>query len=808
VTAARARLAPAPAAPAPPPPCGTLAGRVIERGSAGPLPGATVRIGERVTVSDDAGAFELDEVCSAGGTLVVSAAGYRTARMPAPPSADDPLLLALDPEDIAQADDVVVEAPRPTRSGAEARAVIDGAALERLRGLSLTDALQTVPGVRALRGTAGGVGQPIIRGQTGRRNLVLYDGVRLQTQSWGLEHGPELDPYAAQRLTVIRGPGALEYGQDAVGGVANAEPAALRSAPGGDGEAQAIGASNGLRGALALRVDGASARARGLAWRVDGNVTRGRALQTPDYPLDNTGSRQWNAGGVLGWSAGPVELSLTYRHYDLLAGVCSCLRNSTPEDFAQAFELGVPINVELYRADYAVERAYQEVRHDLGLARARVATGEAGELVLTYAIQRNDRREYDVVRAGVTGPQYRFDLLGHEGSVVFAHTPVAIGNRGGRLEGQVGAQAWGQSHEFTSERTLVPSYGAVWGGPFAIERVLIDPVELSAAIRWDGLWRRAELGERDFVGQTGSGRLDPERCDPSAGGGADCTQTFGSVGGDLGVTVYPGHGARVALEAHTTGRPPAIDESYLNGGTPTFPVLGLGDANLGLERTYGGSLTAGFELPWASTEVSGFVDRIDDYIYFRPVGLQDTVRGTFQVFAFEPVDALFWGVEQTAAVEAWGGWLRLDGSWAIVRGAQRPSGDPLVFVPPDRAGLGVSVHPPDRGRIRGLMAGISGDFIDRQRRFEEDVDFVDPPPGYALLGASAGVGVALERGVLRFQLEGRNLTNARYRDYTSLLRYFADDPGWDLSLRIAWQFELPAANSRGRQGTAAPAPSR
>ena len=45
-----------------------------------------------------------------------------------------------------------------------------------------------------------------------------------------------------------------------------------------------------------------------------------------------------------------------------------------------------------------------------------------------------------------------------------------------------------------------------------------------------------------------------------------------------------------------------------------------------------------------------------------------------------------------------------------------------------------------------------------------------------------------------------NLTNARYREYTSLLRYFADQPGWELRLRLSLDFAMtgPGRHEHGR----------
>jgi iron complex outermembrane receptor protein len=46
---------------------------------------------------------------------------------------------------------------------------------------------------------------------------------------------------------------------------------------------------------------------------------------------------------------------------------------------------------------------------------------------------------------------------------------------------------------------------------------------------------------------------------------------------------------------------------------------------------------------------------------------------------------------------------------------------------------------------------------------------------------------------MRGYLELNNLLNLRYRDYNSLLRYFADEPGWGLQLRFAVEFDVELA---------------
>ncbi len=64
--------------------------------------------------------------------------------------------------------------------------------------------------------------RPIIRGQDGDRIRILNNGGALQDASnLSYDHSVTADPLSIERIEVLRGPGALQYGGSAVGGVVN-----------------------------------------------------------------------------------------------------------------------------------------------------------------------------------------------------------------------------------------------------------------------------------------------------------------------------------------------------------------------------------------------------------------------------------------------------------------------------------------------------------------------------------------------------------------------------------------------------------
>ncbi|MBN1917396.1 MAG: TonB-dependent receptor [Verrucomicrobia bacterium] len=89
---------------------------------------------------------------------------------------------------------------------------------------STPEALREMPGVMVQK-TSNGQGSPYMRGFTGFRTLFLLDGIRLNNSVF--RDGPNqywntVDPFSISRLEVVKGPGSVTYGNDAIGGTVNA----------------------------------------------------------------------------------------------------------------------------------------------------------------------------------------------------------------------------------------------------------------------------------------------------------------------------------------------------------------------------------------------------------------------------------------------------------------------------------------------------------------------------------------------------------------------------------------------------------
>ncbi len=800
VVAPAAPPAVAPVTPAAPSPCrGTLDGHVIDDVSHEPLIEATVTVGTLAPRTTDAtGHFLITGLCP--GAVVVEAGRIdyisqtRTLTI-----GDGTSTSSLEMElRVANVETIEVKGHAPPPTDMRSTASISGAALEQTRGKALAEALADVPGVTLLR-SGTGMAKPIVRGQFGRRLLLLVDGMRHRAQEWGLDHAPEIDPFIADKIEVVRGAAGVQYGPDAIGGAVLVSPPRLLTAPGYAGEAHLIGYNNGLGGVVAARLRAVPQALPKLAYMVEGSAKRLASPNTPDYPINNTGAAEWNLGATVGYRQARSTYELSYRHYQAKLGICSCLRIDSIDDFYAQLGQRRPQGVELYKSDFSIERPYQQVGHDMVLARGHWDSAQWGTLTATYGYQHNLRREFEQARQATTDAQFNFRLQTHELNVTLAPNPIHVSDHW-HLHSTYGLTGVAQDHGYHG-LPLIPDYTAFAGSVFALQRLIGHDLELEAGVRYDGLTRTASIERADFLRLVRSGQLQLDACGGMAASEASvaCRSRYHTVSASLGVLRRLSDAWDVKADLSTATRPPNPDEQYLNGTSPTFPVLGYGKPTIAAETTFSGSLTTSYHSGKFTGEASGFVNRINNYIYFAPAIDGDgkpifdvLIRGTFPRFVTRSVDAIFYGADGGAEYRPHAA-ITLAGQASLVRARNVTDQSYLVFVPPNQYRAAVTYRPPSWGRWHSNRATVSGTLVQQQSRYDVAADLAKPPAGYFLLGAEFGSETKVGNQVVKVALAGNNLLGARYRDYTSLLRYFVDQPTWQLALRISIAFGTPAS---------------
>ncbi|MEZ4740828.1 MAG: TonB-dependent receptor, partial [Flavobacteriales bacterium] len=647
-----------------------------------------------------------------------------------------------------------------------AQAEIDADAMERASGRTLTEMLERVPGVTSLA-SGPTISKPMIHGLYGNRVLTLNQGIRQEDQQWGNEHAPALDPYSADRISVVKGAASVQYGADAIGGVVITEPVALPRKAGLRGEVRSVGMLNGRGAGLNGVLSGGVKGAEGLGWRVQGS---GRYLGdsfAPDYSLTNTGVRDAGASAALGWQDHRLSGQVQYSWFERELAILRASHIGNLTDLQNAINTGEPWIVEPF--SYDIDAPRQTVAHQLVRAEAAYRVSDLDQLVATYGFQTNSRQEYDVRRGGRSSiPSLDLLLNTHSGDLVLKHF---IGKH---VHGRFGVSGLYQTNENlpgTGVRPLIPDYTKTMGSVFWLEHFASgERVEFEVGARYEGTVLDVRKFNADNVYITP--QHDFRNYALSAG-------THWTVRDSLHLR------ANVA----SAYRPPNVSELYSEGLHHGTATIELGDSTLGSERAYTASVD--LEGSWLNGRLSGsvtaYVNRIDDYIYLVPDGYELTIRGAFPVFRYVATDAMLYGLDLSVEYSLSERWLVRDRS-SIVRGRDRVQNNWLFLMPADRTANSLVYRKPVAGRWKDLEISVTSTVVLEQTRAPEGVDLIAPPGAYHLLGVGADIARPLKQGELRFGIQGGNLLNATYRDYLDRFRYFADARGLELNLWLRYSF--------------------
>lgn len=196
-----------------------LSGRVVDESTNESIPSVSIVVKSigMGTFTDVNGYFELSNSLPNEFEIEVSLATFETQVLRV--KRGDTLLIKLK-EHHLDFEDVIVSAPggSDARSNAFHVEHLKIRELNAIQSSSLGEAISNINGVQnASLGI--GISKPVIRGMQGLRVMTLLNGMRVENQQWGGDHGMAVTELGVEAVEVIKGPSSLLYGGDAFGGV-------------------------------------------------------------------------------------------------------------------------------------------------------------------------------------------------------------------------------------------------------------------------------------------------------------------------------------------------------------------------------------------------------------------------------------------------------------------------------------------------------------------------------------------------------------------------------------------------------------
>jgi len=635
---------------------------------------------------------------------------------------------------------------------------------------SLMQTLEAIPGVKAMA-IGSGQSKPTIRGLGFNRLAVSEDGIKHEGQQWGDDHGLEIDQFSIDRAEVIKGPAALLYGSDAIGGVLSLYTNHMPTKPFG-GSVQLFGRTNNEQIGMSARVEGRKGR-----WFYRANAT---LIDYADYKVP-TDSIQYYSYWIklkdrrLRNTAGcerDGSVMLGFAGYNFHTDVRVSDSYAKSGFFANAHGLEVRLSgIDYDHSRRDIDLPYQWVNH-LKVLSHTTWRNDVTSAELNLAYQNNQREECSepVSHGYMPTPdgslERRFDKSTYTGGLQLRHT---VGNH--ELRG-------GLSSDFQHNRRggwgfIIPDFETLSAGGFVTDRYTVNEnLILNAGLRYDFAETHINSYQDWFQTPVGSEMVYKERS-------ADIRRHFNSITWSAGVNYSTGLWVMKA-NVGKSFRVPIPKELGADGINYHIFRYERGNQQLDPEESY--QIDA--SISWGNDEwevqVEPYLNYFPNYIYLNPTA--QYVEG-LQLYNYTQAEVLRYGLE--AQVK----WC-LDEHWqAHAQGeylyARQQSGEKkgytLPFSTPWSVDTGVRYAFP-----RNSFVGISAHIVGAQH---EIVPPEKPTDGHWTLNLAAGREFQLHGTTLNVTLHADNLLNRRYYDHTSYYRLIdVPEPGRNISLMVGLEF--------------------
>lgn len=745
----------------------TLTGMVLDKGTNIPLGYSNIFLentGEG-TVSDEEGFFEIKNICPGDYHVQVSHVGCHSEEYFVKIEKDTLLKIYLSHHS-ELLDEVVIHGSHEDNS-TESSQTISRADITSESNKNLSDILENITGVSVLK-NGSGISKPVVHGLYGNRVAVLNNGIAQTGQQWGNDHAPEIDPFVADHLSVVKGASALAYGGNSLGSVVLVETDNIQEDPHLHGEVNYTFQSNGWGHTLNTTVE---KNGKLAAWRLTGTLKRQGDNRTPNYFLTNTGKQENNIALQIEKQFHPKwKTDFYYSLFNTEIGILRGSHIGNLTDLEEAIGRSEPFAVE-DNFSYNIESPRQEVTHHLVKVETKYLMDDEKIIKFKYGGQLNNRKEFDIRRGGRSN---RASL----NLALFSHHAEAAYN--GLVGEKIFLKAGVQFDMIdngnvpgTGVSPLIPNYRSYQTSTYWI-------VQNDQAEEW-----LFEFGGRFSLKQLTVKRLTqtiPREVEV-------LDHLFQNYALSTGFRWKKNDFFKTSFNIGYLLRAPEVNELYSSGLHQGVSGIEEGNENMNVEK----SLKALFSLDFRIQDklfiqTLGYVQNIQDYIFLEPQEkFRLTIRGAFPVFIYEQTDANIAGIDLLLKYEPKQN-LNFIAKYALVRGYDLTNNVGLINIPSDNVFSSMTYTFKDGKKWKNNFMSINGRYVFQQKRITASQDFLLPPDDYFLLGLQVGTNYEWHESSLKISLRAENLLNTTYRDYLNRLRYFADENGVNVSVNLNYRF--------------------
>ncbi|HET8839550.1 MAG TPA: TonB-dependent receptor [Flavobacteriaceae bacterium] len=777
----------------------SFTGKIIDYHDNSALAGATIILigSEKALMSDLDGKFSIEGLCDGNYKLQISHPECLTRIVSISVNGDTSKEIYLEHHIVELEKVVIREKAHKNSLESLAESNLSSEEIARHSAGSLGDALKEISGVSALN-TGNTISKPIIQGLHGSRILIMNHGVRMESQEWGAEHAPNVDINSANAISVIKGAAALQYGGDAIGGMIKMMPKSIAKTDSLYGKTLFTAATNGRGTSTTTSLT--KSYKNGWYATVQGTLKRFGDFETPDYILSNTGFGEKDASIRAGFDTYLHGLEVFYSYYHTELGILSASHLGGIEDQLRALNSDRPLIVRDFT--YAIDAPKQEVTHQLAKVSYFKRFKDFGKLSLQYDFQKNHRLEFDRRRNSNENSRAAIDLLLNTHNF---SADMKFDNHSS-LEGKAGFNARFQENSSdpdTGVKRLIPDYTKTDFGVYAMTSYAFSPnFTIEAGGRYDYSYLNAyKYYQKSLWENRDYDKLFPEFIveDFETQLLAHPTFTFHAFSGTAGLHYDFSENWELLANYSLASRIPNPSELFSEGLHHSAARIEIGDLRFEKEIANKFSVNLQKKSSKFRFSLNAYVNNIKNFIVLEPVEIQQTIRGSFQVWEYRQTNAQMLGLDFDASLKIMEN-LRFENRFSIVKGNDRSFDKALINMPP--AYLVNGLHYSNEG-LGNLEISLESKTVFEQNEYPDNrftvfvpttqtterVDLSTPPAAYHLLNFRIGTDLFKTKDYkTRINLSVQNVLDRSYRDYLNRQRYYADNLGRNFTLQLTFKY--------------------
>jgi iron complex outermembrane receptor protein len=670
------------------------------------------------------------------------------------------MLLAFQPifsqvnEDLVELDEVVLTLPFGQTLGKSVLKVdkLNFNDINPIIKQYISNSISKLPGVSIIS-TGAGIGKPSIRGLSFNRVVVLNQGMRLENQQWGEEHGLALSSSGVNSVEVVKGPLYVLYGSDAMGGVLYIEPEKYSTSD--DLEIDYTGIYNSNYSGFSNNL-GLKGSSENFSYMLRADITDNGNYSSPDGEIENTWFKQNDFKAGVAYQTEKFQSDLRFSMSETEVGIPHMEEGHDDHE-----EHG-----EEDHDDHGEEDHYQEINHTTLTWKNTFDMGNDHTLDITLGRQLNERKEFggheeeghdDHEEHEEEGHDDHDDHEGHEEGeaeldMELETTSIDIKltmPQSDDLNLIIGTSLLNQENKNFGHETLIPDAEKKDFGLFALGQFDIDDTSQALiGVRYDNRSISSESSSNDYSNFNGS---------------LGFKKDFGN--------------STLRINLSSGFRAPDLIELYADGSHHGSFQYKKGNTNLEAEESLQTDLSYQINNDNSIVSFDLFYNDISDYIYLSPSSMfEDGLR----VYDYMQQDSKLYGGEIHLNKNTSIDWLSYYTSIEYVF-AESMDGEALPFISPLTLNQVFNID-------FGNNYSVEIDFIAKAKQsrvsmFEEETD------GYSVLNLSGNYKTEFMTNDLNLFWRISNVFDKEYYDHLSRLKTAGiEEMGRNISVGLTYNF--------------------